>query len=91
MLLGICSIYSRQKHCNNKNCNFILSIQEIIWEKERIMNRQRREENKYVLGEPEEERKVGRPKLRRLKDAGDDLREMKVKRWRQKAHNICMS
>ena len=29
-------------------------------------------------------RRKGRPRLRRLKDVGKDLREMKVKRWRHK-------
>jgi hypothetical protein len=33
---------------------------------------------------PEDRRKVGRPKLRCMTDAENDLRELNMKRWRQR-------
>jgi hypothetical protein len=40
---------------------------------------------KIFEGKLEGRRRIGRPRLRRFEDIGKDLREMKVKRWRQKA------
>jgi len=37
---------------------------------------------------PEGRRRTRKPRLRRMEDVGKDLREMKVKRWRQKAVDI---
>jgi hypothetical protein len=49
---------------------------------------QRRVVKKIFDSEPEGRRKVGRPRLRWLDDVENDLRVMKVKRWRKKAQNI---
>jgi hypothetical protein len=40
---------------------------------------------KIFDNKPEGSRRNGRPRLRWLEDVGKDLRELKVKRWRQKA------
>jgi hypothetical protein len=40
---------------------------------------------KIVESKPEGRRKNGRPRFRWLEDAEKNLREMKVKRWREKA------
>jgi hypothetical protein len=40
---------------------------------------------KISEGKPEWRRRIGRQRLRRLEDVEKDLREMKGKRWRQKA------
>jgi hypothetical protein len=40
---------------------------------------------KIFEGKPERSRRRGRPRLRWLEYVGKDVREMKVKRWRQKA------
>jgi hypothetical protein len=42
---------------------------------------------KTFEGKPERRRRIGRPRLRWLEDVEKDLREMKVKRWQQKARN----
>jgi hypothetical protein len=42
---------------------------------------------KIFESKPEGRRKVGRPRLRWLDDVVNDLRLMKVKRWRKKAQN----
>jgi len=44
-----------------------------------------KEFKKIFTSKPEGSRRKGRPSLRWLEDVGRDLREMKVKRWRQKA------
>jgi hypothetical protein len=41
-------------------------------------------ENTYE-SRPEDRRKVGRTRMRWLEDIENDARELKVKRWRQKA------
>jgi hypothetical protein len=41
--------------------------------------------NKIFETKPEVSRKGGRPRMRWLEDVKKDLREMKVKRWQQKA------
>jgi hypothetical protein len=48
---------------------------------------QRREVKKIFDSKPEGRRKVGRPRLRWLDDVENDLRVMKIKRWRKKAQN----
>jgi hypothetical protein len=48
---------------------------------------QRRVVKKIFDSKPEGRRKVGRPRLRWLDDVENDLRVMKVKRWRIKAQN----
>jgi plasmid maintenance system killer protein len=48
---------------------------------------QRRVVKNILESKPEGRRKVGRPRLRWLDDAENDLRVMKVKRWRKKAQN----
>jgi hypothetical protein len=40
-----------------------------------------------VESKPEGRRKVERRRLRWLEDEENDIRELKVKRWRQKANN----
>jgi hypothetical protein len=40
---------------------------------------------KIFENKPEGSRRMGRPRLRWLEDVENDLREMKIKRWRQKA------
>jgi hypothetical protein len=48
---------------------------------------QRRVVKKIFEIKPEGRRKVGRPRLRWLDDVENDLRVIKVKRWRKKAQN----
>jgi hypothetical protein len=48
---------------------------------------QRKVVKKIFESKPEGRRKVGRPRFRWLDDVKNDLRVMKVKRWRKKAHN----
>jgi hypothetical protein len=48
---------------------------------------QRRVVKKIYDSKPEGRRKVGRPKLRWLDDVENNLRVMKIKRWRKKAQN----
>jgi len=43
---------------------------------------------KMCESKPEERRRMGKPRLRRMEHAGKDLREMKVTKWRQKAVDI---
>jgi hypothetical protein len=45
---------------------------------------------KVFLGKPDGRRKAGRPKLRSLDYIEDDLKSLSVKRWREKAEDICM-
>ena len=40
---------------------------------------------RIIESQPEGRKRMGRPRLRWLKDVGRDLREMNVNRWRQKA------
>jgi hypothetical protein len=47
----------------------------------------RRVVKKIFDSKPEGRRKVGRPRLRWLDGVEDDLRVMKIKRWRKKAQN----
>ena len=42
-------------------------------------------DRKLLNGKPGGRRRIGRPRLRWLDDMEDDLRKMKVKRWRTKA------
>jgi hypothetical protein len=46
---------------------------------------QGRTAQKISESKSEESRRKGRPRMRWLKDVGKDLREIKFKRWRQKA------
>jgi hypothetical protein len=48
---------------------------------------QRRVVKKIFDNKSEGRRKVGRPRLRWLDDVENDLRVMKIKRWRKKAQN----
>jgi hypothetical protein len=52
-----------------------------------IRTDQRRVVKKIFDSKPEGRRKVGRPRLRWLDDVENDLRVMKIKRWRKKAQN----
>jgi hypothetical protein len=45
---------------------------------------------KVFVGKPYGRRKAGRPKLRWLDCIENDLKSMGVKRWREKAEDICM-
>jgi hypothetical protein len=45
---------------------------------------QRRVVKKFFENKPEGRRKVGRPRLRWLDDVENDLRVVKVKRWRKR-------
>jgi hypothetical protein len=49
---------------------------------------QRRVIKKIFDSKPEGRRKVGRPRLRWLHDVENDLRVMKIKRWRKKRLKI---
>jgi hypothetical protein len=42
---------------------------------------------KIFDSKPEGRRKVGRPRLRWLDDVKNDVRVMKIKKWRKKAQN----
>jgi len=46
---------------------------------------QARTVKKISESKPEGRRRTGKPRLRRMEDAGEDLRDMKVKRWGHKA------
>jgi len=46
---------------------------------------QERTAKKIFESKPEGNRRMGRPRMRWLEDGEKDLREMKVKRWQQKA------
>jgi len=55
------------------------------WTGHVVRKDQGRTVQKISESKPEGSRRIGRPRLRWLKDVGKDLREMKFKRWRRKA------
>ena len=62
-----------------------LKSKRISWLGHVIRMEENRIEKKLFNGKPGGRRRIGRPRLRWLDDAEEDLRKMKVRRWRTKA------
>jgi hypothetical protein len=64
-----------------------IKMKRLEWLGHVIRMDQRRAVKKIFDSKPEERIKVGRPRLRWLDDVENDLRVMKIKRWRKNAQN----